>query len=263
MSIGGLLKRILEHPVTRGMNIDDPSTTDLRHKIVKSKPFLRKLYNEWYLLIKSRLPRVEGVVVELGSGAGFMSECIDGLVTSDVHVSANVNKVIDARSLPFGDNALSSVVMVDVLHHIPEVERFFRESLRCLKPGGRIVMIEPWVTAWSKLIYKYIHHEPFNPDSQDWGIPESGPLSGANNALPWLIFSRDRVRFATDYPDFEVKEVKLLSPLCFLLSGGVVYRSFQPGWAYGFWRWLEDAIERVRAKVGLFALIVVEKRLPK
>ena len=29
-------------------------------------------------------------------------------------------------------------------------------------------MIEPWVTPWSSLIYKKLHHEPFQPRAEGW-----------------------------------------------------------------------------------------------
>jgi ubiquinone/menaquinone biosynthesis C-methylase UbiE len=47
--------------------------------------------------------------------------------------------------------------MTDVFHHIPKPEAFLKEASRCLRPGGRIVMIEPWICGWSKLVYGYLH----------------------------------------------------------------------------------------------------------
>ena len=94
-----------------------------------------------------------------------------------------VDRVVDARALAFDDNALDGIVMVDVLHHIPDVSLFFQEASRCVKAGGLVVMIEPWHTPWSRWVYQNLHHEPFEPTS-DWTIPASGPLSGANGALP-------------------------------------------------------------------------------
>jgi len=44
------------------------------------------------------------------------------------------------------DGSLRAIVMTDVLHHIPNVESFFAEAARCVRPGGVIVMIEPWLT---------------------------------------------------------------------------------------------------------------------
>ncbi len=35
-------------------------------------------------------------------------------------------------------------------------------------------MIEPWVTPWSRIIYKYLHHEPFDPHETEWCFPPTG-----------------------------------------------------------------------------------------
>ena len=79
-----MIKLILAHPLTRGMDIDDPRTTQLRLRIVRSKRFLRKIYEEWYRDIVAALPPCDGQVLELGSGAGFLSEFIPGLITSEI-----------------------------------------------------------------------------------------------------------------------------------------------------------------------------------
>jgi hypothetical protein len=42
-----LIGRWLAHPLTRGMDPDDPATTRLRKQIVEAKPFLHKIYLEW------------------------------------------------------------------------------------------------------------------------------------------------------------------------------------------------------------------------
>src|SRR5260370_17262970 len=96
--------------------------------------------------------------------------------------------------------------------------RFFREATRCLRVGGRILLIEPWVSTWSRIIYTHLHHEPFQPDSPDWTIPLSGPLSGANGAMPWIIFERDREQFEARFPHLKVQLLKPFMPFPSLLS---------------------------------------------
>ena len=253
-----MLKRLLAHPLTKGMDIDSPQTTLLRRRIIREKPFLRKTYEHWYRRIATALPDGDGLVVELGSGGGFMSECIPDLITSDVFEVPGVKTVVDAHALPFADGSLRAIVMTDVLHHIPDVRRFLTEATRCVRAGGAIVMIEPWVTPWARLVWRF-HHEAFAPQAPTWSIPHGGALSGANMALPWILFVRDRQVFEQDYPQWRIRSIDPFMPLAFLLSGGVSCRSFAPGWAFGACRWMEDRLERWRDTWAMFAQIVLDR----
>ena len=49
--------------------------------------------------------------------------------------------------------------MVDTLHHLPRPLDFLSEAARVLKPGGRLAMVEPWITAPSWVLYRFFHHE--------------------------------------------------------------------------------------------------------
>ena len=49
--------------------------------------------------------------------------------------------------------------MLDVLHHLPHPLDFLSETARVLNSGGVVVMIEPWITPASYLLYRYFHHE--------------------------------------------------------------------------------------------------------
>src|SRR5579871_4206397 len=178
------IKKLLEHPGTRGIGIDDPRTTERRRGIIQSNTFLRLIYDEWYRLISNSIPPGPGRVLELGSGAGFLSRYIPGLITSEILLCPDIQLVLDGRQLPFTGASLKAIVMVDVLHHIPDSRAFLTEATRCMRSGGRLVMIEPWVSTWSRPIYSGLHHEPFQPDAKDWNFPAAGPLSGANGALP-------------------------------------------------------------------------------
>jgi len=123
------------------------------------------------------LPPGEGPVLELGSGSGFLGDFISDLITSDIFQIAGIDVMLDGQSLPFKEGSLRGIVMVDVLHHIPVVKSFFDKSVRCIEPGGVIVMVEPWNTRWSALIYRYLHHEPYHPETKKWDFAEGGPLS--------------------------------------------------------------------------------------
>ena len=251
--------RILSHPLTRGCDMNDPSTTILRRTIVQSKPFVRRIYDEWYRKIVNHLPDVPGAVLEIGSGAGFLADYIPGLVTSDVLSLPGVGCVLDGAALPFASGTLGAIVMTNVLHHISEPQAFFKEAARCLRVDGAVVLIEPWVSPWSRLIYHHFHHEPFSPEEPGWSHSVAGPLSGANGALPWIILQRDRSLFEAQFPDLSVAKIEPLMPFRYLVSGGVTMRSLMPGITFRFWEALETGLKPWMNTWAMFALVVVSK----
>jgi SAM-dependent methyltransferase len=254
-----MLRAWLAHPLTRGMDLDDPRTTQLWRGIVREKSFLRQVYQEWYTALVAALPKGRGAILEIGSGAGFLDEYISGLITSDIFYCPGISAVLDGRQLPFADGVLRGIVMTGVLHHLPQPRAFLAEATRCVQPGGVLVMIEPWVTRWSRLIYGRLHHEPFEPAAQDWEFPSGGPLSGANIALPWIIFERDRAQFEREFAGWQIQEIRLTMPFRYLVSGGISTRALMPGWAFSAWRWLENALRPWMKDLAMFALIVLEK----
>ncbi len=256
---GHMIRSILAHPLTRGRSIDDPGTTELRRNIILSKPFLRAIYEDWYGQIVRRLPAGDGAVLELGSGAGFFKEFVPDVITSEVFACEGVDLIADARDLPFASGALRAIVMTDVLHHIPDVAAFFKEAARCVRPGGALVMIEPWVSTWSRWIYTHLHHEPFEPEAKLWELPAGGPLSGANGALPWIVFERDRARFEEEHPALKIEEVRPTMPFRYLVSGGVSMRTLMPAMATPMWRAAESLCKPQMDKLAMFALISVRR----
>jgi SAM-dependent methyltransferase len=241
--------------------LDDPRTTYARRQIIQEKEFLHKIYLEWYSSLSSTLHHPKKPILEIGSGAGFLSEHIPNLISSDIRSYPWLSIVLDGHHLPFASEALHAIVMNNVLHHMPTPEDFISEATRCVVPGGVLSMIEPWVTQWSTLIYKKLHHEPFNLLAKNWGFPSSGALSGANSALPWIIFERDRKRFEREFPQWKIMKISLGMPFRYLLSGGVSTRTLMPGFTFSFWRKLEEFFSPWMHKWAMFALIVLEKQL--
>lgn len=254
-----MLRRRLAHPLLRDLPLDDPRTTDVRRRIVQDNRFLRRVYAEWYAQLMAALPGVPGAVLELGSGAGFLADVMPEVITSDVFWNAHVQLVADGRWLPLRDGCLRAIVMTDVLHHVPDVRAFFEAAGRCVRSGGVLALIEPWVTRWSSLIYARLHHEPFRPQTPDWDFPSRGPLSGANGALPWIVFERDRAQFEQEYPCWRIERLKPFMPFRYLVSGGVSLRPLMPGWSFGLWRGLERLLEPWMRTWAMFALIVLRR----
>ena len=254
-----MLKAWLAHPLTKGLDIDDPRTTHLRLQIIQEKSFLRQIYQEWYQSLALVLPPGEGAVLELGAGAGFTKDFIPEVIASEVFYCPNIRAVLDASRLPFAARSLRGIVMTDVLHHIRQPRFFFTEAARCVRTGGVMAMIEPWVTSWSRFVYTRLHHEPFHPEIQSWELPTEGPLSGANGALPWIIFARDRRQFEREFPEWKIEFIKPIMPFRYLVSGGISLRGLTPGWSFGLWRQIENTLACWSTELAMFAQIVLRR----
>ena len=255
------LKELLIHPLIRHRCIDAPETVGCVDQIIQSKPFLKKLYTQWYTELAGLIPEaVEGPILELGSGAGCLENHIPRLIKSEILQTQGIDIVLDAKNLPVGREKLSGIVMVDVLHHLSDAESFFKEASYCIKPKGRIIMLEPWVTCWSKFIYTKLHHEPFDDKAEEWKFPEGGALSQANSALPWIIFHRDKSFFERKFPDWAIQKIRLHTPFAYLVSGGVSLRSFLPNFSYWFVRKTENAMNPWINKLAMFATIHLQRK---
>jgi len=201
----------------------------LRDRIQKKKT-LRKLYREFYFKYADCIKKSKGngIALEIGAGVGTLKDVVPLVVTSDILPYSTLDLVVDATKMPFKDGSVSSIFMLNALHHIPDAKAFFSEVERCLQAGGRILIIDQYSGWFSNLIYRYLHHEPYDPNASDWAFKTTGPLSGANGALCWIIFYRDRVCFEQLYPRLKVVKKIPHTPLRYWLSGGLKWWNLLP-----------------------------------
>ena len=256
------LCRLVAHPATRDLDLDDPCTTETRRCIIKQKGFLHCLYRDFYaelLAAKDRAPM--GPVLELGSGGGFIKEMYPPVLTSEVFFCRGLDLVSDGTRMPFGDSSLAAILMLDVLHHIPRPLDFLGEASRCLMPGGRLAMIEPMNTAFSRLVYRHLHHEPFDPKA-GWDLEAGGPLSQANQAMAWILFFRDLKEVMARLPRLELVGRRLHSPVAYLLSGGLSLRLCPPRWTFNLVRKAEKALSPFNTHLAMFVTLELAKTEP-
>ncbi|MGI9327963.1 MAG: class I SAM-dependent methyltransferase [Pseudomonadales bacterium] len=226
---------------------------------------LGEIYGSHYRFFIDQLPPSElGTVLELGSGHGFLKRLLPGAVTSELWPVPNVDLLCSAVDLPFEDESLSAIIMLDVLHHVRFPERFFAEAQRCLVPCGKILMVEPANTAMSRLIYRHLHHEAFEVGASDWQLPEGDPTLIANQALPWIIFFRDRARFEHQYPNLQVEKLEHCVPFSYLLSGGLSKPQLLPDSLYPVLARLEAKLPAwlLRTTAMFYRICVAKQPLP-
>lgn len=239
--------------------LDLPQTTIDSSQIIRQKKFLETLYKDFYLILKShsvKLPK--GKKIELGSGAGFIKEMIPDVITSDVIKLPMCDAVINAEKMRFADTSVSAIYMLNTFHHIKNPKKALTEFQRVLKKDGKVIMIEPYNSVWGRFIYKNFHYEGFN-ETAGWRIKGNGPLSDANNALPWIIFERDRELFEKLFPNLKISYFKPHTPIRYLLSGGLKKAQFVPTTAYGYIKKLENICSPFNKSLGMFVTIVITK----
>jgi len=239
--------------------LDNPETSLAHREIILRKPFLKRLYTDWYNQIVYKSKSIHnGIYLEIGSGGGFLKEIFPDIVTSDILNLPNVDQVFSAEELPFGANELASIMMLNTFHHIANPHLFLLEAERALIPGGKIIMIEPANSLFGRFIYKNFHHEPFDEHGARQ-IKPGRPLSNSNQALPFIYFERDRDQFKKDYPTLKINSVTYHSPFSYIISGGVSRSAILPCFMYNLVKAVERLLTPLSKHLGLFCMIEVDK----
>lgn len=240
-------------------DLDDPKATLAHRDLILQKPFLKRLYNDWYDVFINKAKEIKtGKHLEIGSGGGFLKEVFPEVITSDILALPNVDMVFSAEVMPFKENELASIVMLNVFHHIPKPYLFLQEAQRTLVKGGKIIMTEPANSALGRFIYKRFHHEPFEENGPR-EIKAGNPLSNSNQALPHIYFERDLELFKKEFPLLKINSIKYHSPFSYIISGGVSRSAMLPYFMYNFVKGIEWLFSPLSKQLGLFCTIEVEK----
>lgn len=229
------IRKMLYEPRVRDVNVDAPDFLELHAQILKEKPMLHDTFLAFYKqmgrLCDTYLT-AEGREIELGSGAGFFKDVRPQVETSDIREAPGIELVIDAQNMQLPDSSVRCVYAINVFHHLPEPERFFEELKRVLVSGGGCVLVEPHGGPGSAALHKRLHKDEFfDPNARAWANTEiRGPLSGANQALSHIVFSRDLSRFERDHgSDLELVHREYCgNSLRYLFSGGLNFRQLLP-----------------------------------
>ena len=194
--------------------------TDYR-AVWNDKPVLRLVYGDIFERIARQCG--PGPTLEIGGGIGNLKEHLPELWSSDIQFGRHLDLVADGQRLPFPDGALGNIVMLDVLHHLEYPVSFLREAARVLRPGGRIVMVEPAITPLSYLFYHLVHEEPVDmsvdPLLEGAPDPARDPYA-SNQAIPTLLATKYRRHLEARVPELKISAVEWFAPFVYPMSGG-------------------------------------------
>lgn len=243
--------------------MDDAREIDADADKIRRNALLEEIYRDVYRRILAEVPADSFPrLLELGSGGGFLREYAPHAITSECVPTARVDRVVDACRIDahFDAEALDAIVAFDVFHHLPDVSGFLRGASRVLRPGGRVVMVEPWFTPVGQWFYRVLHHEPSVLDPDDWTLRGFGRLGGANSRLPTSVFRDSDARFAREFPSLVVRKREPFHKWLYLASGGLRLNTHVPRFIARRLVALDRRVHTGDGLLGLFALIVVERR---
>jgi SAM-dependent methyltransferase len=231
----------------------------------ESKPTLRVVYADLFQRIADvRLP---GLTFEIGGGSGNLRETIPDVLSADISHSRWLDLVADAQRLPLVSGTVDNLVGFDVLHHIEFPVLLFQEASRVLRPGGRLIFVEPAITPVSWPFYRFLHPEPVDlradPLAEGLPDPDRRPFE-SNQAIPTLLATRHRRRLAERHPELALVTVHRMSLVAYPLSGGFQAWTLTPlrllPWMLRVERHLEGWLGRLMA---FRMLMVFEKAIKR
>ena len=237
----------------------------LEHRrLWRRKPVLAEVYAVWFDELLAALGRPRRVL-EVGAGPGFLSEYArtrrpEALwVSSDIATVPWNDVVADALRLPFRDGSFEAVTGFDIVHHLARPADFFRETVRVLAPGGRIACVEPWITPFSRPIYRFLHQEGYRPGLDPWRpFPDAKQAFEGDGGLVSGLLRRAR---PSDWLALGLGQPRLrtLCGFAYLLSLGFRRGSLLPRPLCRPLLALDRALSRFSGQLGMRALLVWER----
>jgi SAM-dependent methyltransferase len=212
----------------------------LRHRRVwEEKPILRRVYNEEFFARLLAFRKPGGVSVEVGAGPGFFKRAARDVISTDLIRCPWLDAIADAQKLPFRDASVSNVFGLDMLHHLAAPMTFLSDIARVLMPGGRLILIEPWITPFSYLIFRFLHQERCDLSEMPWAADAAGGNAGkmafdGNQAIPYLLFGpKHRADTLESLPALKLVALEPFCLFAYLLSGGFKPMNLLPEFLYG------------------------------
>ncbi|MGB5231367.1 MAG: methyltransferase domain-containing protein [Desulfoprunum sp.] len=205
-------------------------------------------------------------ILEIGSGMSPLKHFYPTVITSDIMPLDHVDHVFDAhridRVTEIAPSSLDVITLTNVLHHLWDPIAFLLKARGRLRPGGRIILVEPYYSRLSRQIYTRLHHEPSDFSIQSPRLPAvAGPLSTANMAIPYLIFCSDRgwERELRRYYRWDQSQMFYYTALAYMMTGGVARKIPLPSWFYNMMFTVDSRLaDRFPALVASFFCLTLK-----
>jgi SAM-dependent methyltransferase len=228
----------------------------------ESRRALREVYADTFERVVAELAP-SGPTIEIGGGVGTGRSFLPpGGWSGDVFLTPWADLVFDAHAMPFAGGALGNVVMVDVFHHLTRPLDFLDEVERVLAPGGRLVLVEPYLSLTSHAVYRWFHPEGADPawNPARGGDPSLPVGEWSNQAAESIVFGRGARTFGA-HGSLTLARREPFGFAVYLLTGGFQRWTLVPGlFAKPLLRAERRLPRFIRRAFGWRVITVLEKR---
>jgi SAM-dependent methyltransferase len=116
--------------------------------------------------------------------------CIDW--TNSRHDISHLDRACDlTQAIPFPDESFDTILLSDVLEHLPEPDCLWREVTRLLAPGGKLIMNVPFYYQLHEEPHDYFRYTQFAlerfADRSGLNVIDLKPVGGAPEILADLV----------------------------------------------------------------------------
>ena len=234
--------------------------TGVQTEILSKKKLLLLWSRGVYRYIKNNLSE-NTVTLEMGSGSSLLWEHVPGLIRSNILFVKENDLVFSAFNIPFKNSSVGNIVMINVLHHLQDPVTFFEEAERVLKPGGRVLISDPYISLLSYPVWHYLH--PENCDIKNIGFGKTdhiNPLIDANSATATNMFCGKDFSISGTCDQLDLVKVKLHSKFLYWIAGGYNFPQFIPTFLNPLVKLVEKALSPLDKWLASFMYVVIEKK---
>lgn len=261
-----LLRDFLIEKEIVNLNVDSPERMNIHKKVLQRKMILKNVFQEFHHEImeldRKYFASTEGIKLELGAGVCPIKQSYPDVLATDIVPSDDLDLVVDAQNMDFSEQSVRAIYGQNCFHHFPDPSLFFQELERVLVPGGGVVLIEPYYGAVASFLFKRLFSsEGFEKQADSWIADVDGPMNGANQALSYIVFKRDRKQFQKEFPLLEiVYEKPLTNYVRYFLSGGLNFKSLIPSFLDKPFKVFEFLLKPLSRFLALHHVIVIRRK---
>lgn len=260
--------KYLKYRELSNINPDSEELITFHRDILLNKRIISNVFKEFYdlsytLYKKYTLSSDEGKLIEIGSGSSLFKYYYPEVISTDIKSHKYNDMSLDAQNMNnIEDSSINCFFAINCFHHFPEPDKFFAELNRTLKSGGTCIIIEPYYGMLGNFLYKRMFEtESFDKNQKDWSYIVDGPMVGANQALSYIVFRRDKMVFSTKYPNFEIVDERIINNYTrYLLSGGLNFKQLVPNFMEKPLIALEFLLKPFSKIFALHHIVVIRKK---